>query len=669
MSTNSHLPLTNMTADNSSKQSPPSLSRKAKRDLLKQAEEYLPAVVHMISGCRSSEKSIDCGNVKRRGVKLTKRERAERASGGHYVAGGATTSCLLKALYEHDDETGSSSIITYKELLDNVRRRLRKAGYQHVPQLTSSRPIRDEDEFQISAKTTHHQRWGGGGGNRKGNKRALVIAINYPDCPWHLPGSHNDAWNMIKYLQEVESFKGENITILMDDGKYKEPNHTNLKRALHRFCFSLKTGDTGFFFFSGHGTKNANGNGYCIVPSDFQYNQLNVVDNEIFRLLLAPLPKGVKLTCVVDCCHSGNIMDLPFRAGSNRYQSRFRHSKHIGMERRRIDAMKSIGLPAIDLEATLLQTTSNWRDSIATEEFGNYTEPEDATSTASDSTSKGSSSCFMSGFSLCRVKKKSKDDDEGDYDSRNASKTDDKATNASMGINITDGSTGSKSKGSQSSSRSQGSFNSIMTDPSKKRQERKKDAIRKKDKAKTDVQTISTTHEQKLSSSEHGRDIVSTSPVAGRKRFSGHDGNNATGCKLTKHKPLKKKNDPLVARSEHGMPIRKHKPRAVGEFVPAASPLEDSSTHSKKTKLSSGTWSSPGTKKKHFPKKHLPGSLSSSSLHSLPKKHFPRNKKHMPGSLDSSSMHSLKKHPPRTLTTPPVQIRVKHLPGMGSVAK
>jgi len=37
-----------------------------------------------------------------------------------------------------------------------------------------------------------------------------------------------------------------------------------------------------------------------------------IVDDEIFDHICAPLPSGAKLTAVMDCCHSGTGLDLPF---------------------------------------------------------------------------------------------------------------------------------------------------------------------------------------------------------------------------------------------------------------------------------------------------------------------------------------------------------------------
>jgi metacaspase-1 len=81
-----------------------------------------------------------------------------------------------------------------------------------------------------------------------------------------------------------------------------------------------QSGDSLFFHYSGHGatqadvspdTDEADGQDETIVPVDYQKAGM-IVDDEIFDLLVAPLPKGVRLTAVMDCCHSGSVFDLPY---------------------------------------------------------------------------------------------------------------------------------------------------------------------------------------------------------------------------------------------------------------------------------------------------------------------------------------------------------------------
>lgn len=37
-----------------------------------------------------------------------------------------------------------------------------------------------------------------------------------------------------------------------------------------------------------------------------------LLDSELFRSLVRPLPAGCRLTCILDSCHSGGVLDLPF---------------------------------------------------------------------------------------------------------------------------------------------------------------------------------------------------------------------------------------------------------------------------------------------------------------------------------------------------------------------
>lgn len=77
-------------------------------------------------------------------------------------------------------------------------------------------------------------------------------------------------------------------------------------------------GDALFFHFSGHGAQQPDPHGVeedgmneTIVPVDFQSAGM-ISDDEISKIMVQPLPEGVRLTAVMDCCHSGTGLDLPY---------------------------------------------------------------------------------------------------------------------------------------------------------------------------------------------------------------------------------------------------------------------------------------------------------------------------------------------------------------------
>jgi len=79
-----------------------------------------------------------------------------------------------------------------------------------------------------------------------------------------------------------------------------------------------------FFHYSGHGSQQrdrtgmeADGMDETILPVDYRKSG-QITDDEIFMRLVKPLPPGVRLTAVMDCCHSGTGMDLPFECDLTR---------------------------------------------------------------------------------------------------------------------------------------------------------------------------------------------------------------------------------------------------------------------------------------------------------------------------------------------------------------
>eukprot|EP01111_Echinosteliopsis_oligospora_P007249 TRINITY_DN21_c0_g3_i1.p1 TRINITY_DN21_c0_g3~~TRINITY_DN21_c0_g3_i1.p1 ORF type:complete len:372 (-),score=111.77 TRINITY_DN21_c0_g3_i1:62-1177(-) len=154
-----------------------------------------------------------------------------------------------------------------------------------------------------------------------GRRRALIIGINYNDNPSvHLDGCINDAV-FIKYLLMSKfNFNDSNTLVLTDDQSdpLKRPTRQNIIQGMKWLVQGAQPGDSLWFSYSGHGgqTKDMNGDEIdgldeTILPLDYR-TAGQIIDDEIFQLLAANVPAGARLTAVMDSCHSGTGMDLPF---------------------------------------------------------------------------------------------------------------------------------------------------------------------------------------------------------------------------------------------------------------------------------------------------------------------------------------------------------------------
>lgn len=79
-----------------------------------------------------------------------------------------------------------------------------------------------------------------------------------------------------------------------------------------------QAGDSLVFHYSGHGSQQRNYTGdeidgydETLCPVDYE-TQGMIVDDEINATIVRPLPLGVKLHAIIDACHSGTVLDLPF---------------------------------------------------------------------------------------------------------------------------------------------------------------------------------------------------------------------------------------------------------------------------------------------------------------------------------------------------------------------
>eukprot|EP00928_Gymnodinium_smaydae_P098805 TRINITY_DN9267_c0_g1_i5.p1 TRINITY_DN9267_c0_g1~~TRINITY_DN9267_c0_g1_i5.p1 ORF type:complete len:350 (-),score=48.20 TRINITY_DN9267_c0_g1_i5:272-1321(-) len=254
------------------------------------AEELFPAVVTMISGCKDSQTSADVGDTSSFGLSC---------SAGPGGAGGACTNALVKAL-EEKQERG------WVELLERMQTILREGQYEQIPQLSSSRAIDLKAPFRV----LHPQP-----GQRR---RALMVGINYVGSSAELSGCHNDVETMRRYLF-TQGYQDSEFKFLLDDGKHESPTLHNIEKGIQWLVDGASASDSLFFHYSGHGTQikdqngdEADGMDEALCPVDFETSGM-LRDDDLYKTLVKPLGEGVQLTCLIDCCHSATVLDLPYR--------------------------------------------------------------------------------------------------------------------------------------------------------------------------------------------------------------------------------------------------------------------------------------------------------------------------------------------------------------------
>lgn len=162
-----------------------------------------------------------------------------------------------------------------------------------------------------------------------GRRKALLIGINYYQTSAELKGCINDVRAMRSVLLD-RGWKDtpDTMVVLTDDARdrRKQPTKQNIMSACQWLAEGAKPGDVLFFHFSGHGAQQLDPNfaeedgmDETIVPVDFT-RVGQITDNQLFSMMVGPLPSGCRLTCVMDCCHSGTGLDLPFTLYGNRWR-------------------------------------------------------------------------------------------------------------------------------------------------------------------------------------------------------------------------------------------------------------------------------------------------------------------------------------------------------------
>jgi hypothetical protein len=263
-------------------------------DFLKQAQTLIAAEIRMISGCELGQTSADVSSI----------EGGSKLPNPNGLAGGACTSALLSVLYD-------GKATTYQQVMLELRQSLQQDGFSQIPQLTSSRPLDlQETPFQLV------------GGGPDGRRRALLIGINYQGQNGELRGCHNDVLRMQEYIQTEHGYPPEDMLVLLDDANHKSPTRQNIIAALQALVAHSQAGDSIVVHYSGHGglleptlqnvwKKGSAEYDQTIIPLDHEQSG-QIRDFNLFHHFVKPLQAGVTVTCIMDCCHSGAVLELPY---------------------------------------------------------------------------------------------------------------------------------------------------------------------------------------------------------------------------------------------------------------------------------------------------------------------------------------------------------------------
>lgn len=152
--------------------------------------------------------------------------------------------------------------------------------------------------------------------SRAQQERALVIGIDkYKETdrsPFpELDGCKNDALSMKILINAKYNFPNQNIKALYNE----QATRQNILKSLNELLDKSNKGDIAFVFYAGHGSEVRNSLNktedhldQSIVPVDYWKAGVRDIRNkELAAIFDKFIEKGVVLTCIFDCCHSGTI--------------------------------------------------------------------------------------------------------------------------------------------------------------------------------------------------------------------------------------------------------------------------------------------------------------------------------------------------------------------------
>lgn len=149
-------------------------------------------------------------------------------------------------------------------------------------------------------------------------KKSLLIGINYTGSENELQGCHQDVINVAEFLM----YRGypndqQSQIILRDDFEGSSyPTGQNILAAITWLV--SEPGTCNFMHYSGHGSQIPDPTGMrpsglldTICPVDFRAEG-QIDSDTLHEHLVSRLAPNSSLFVVLDCCHSGSALELPF---------------------------------------------------------------------------------------------------------------------------------------------------------------------------------------------------------------------------------------------------------------------------------------------------------------------------------------------------------------------
>ena len=174
----------------------------------------------------------------------------------------------------------------------------------------------------------------------QGKKWAVLIGIDFyiegserPVEYENLSGCVEDVRTVRHYIQRYHTVSEECMKVLTAttehgtdiplEAKSEWPTNENITNAIRDVTTHAQRGDLVYIHYSGHGArvdtqysnlKGPNGLDEALVPTDIQKGGRYLRDVEFANLLSPMVAKGLIVTVVLDCCHSGSATRGSYKA-------------------------------------------------------------------------------------------------------------------------------------------------------------------------------------------------------------------------------------------------------------------------------------------------------------------------------------------------------------------